>query len=145
MRPMGLSLGLHSPHTLNSPTATDQHRRACQEKAHLPPTRPPLLSLPPDLLALVVSLVEDKDALRLTCRALRLSVGTCTTTLTWRGISNPSAGAGVSLTAVLPALCSNIRLLDCSRMGKSLVSLAGCPPTTQVLIAVASGCMIWAP
>ena len=45
---------------------------------------PGLLSLPPDLLALLVSSVEGKSALRRTCHTLHLAVDDCATWLEWR-------------------------------------------------------------
>ena len=44
----------------------------------------PLLSLPEDLLALVVSEVQGgKNGLRCTCRSLCLAVNDCTSALAW--------------------------------------------------------------
>ena len=97
---------------------------------------PDLLSLPPDLLTLSASKVKEKAALRLTCRATRMAVGAACTQLKWWG----DKGAGpVSLTALLPASCPNIKLLNCVRMWESLVDRVGCPSTMQTLICHDTG------
>ena len=101
-----------------------------------------LPSLPRELLALTASKVKDKAALRLTCHATRLAVDRACTQLVsqlpWGGEQGQAAGP---LAAVLPALCPNIKLLDCSRMGKSLFSLVGCPSTVQTLICPGAGAL----
>ena len=60
--------------------------------------RPPLLlSLPPELLALVLTKVQGgKNALRSACRGLRLAVDASTETLTW---ARPTTSIGRSLRA----------------------------------------------
>ena len=141
---------------------------------------PLLLSLPPELLALSASKVQEKAALRLTCRATRLAVDVACTQLVWWGERDRGAPAGessttwiqyrldpvlsvgsfttrvlhnqcitvpsdgplsrLSLAAVLPASCPNIKLLDCHNMRRTLlVSLVGCPSTMQTLICPGSG------
>ena len=102
-----------------------------EDALELPPPKPLLISLPPELLELVVFEVEDRDLLRLTCHALRLVVDALTTQLTWRG---PPATIPRSLAGVLPVSCPSIHLLICSGLKRSLVSLVGCPSTTQVLL-----------
>ena len=98
------------------------------------PPGPLLLSLPQELLALTASKVKDKGALRLSCQATRLAVDHACTQLVWCG--GFGRGAPLSLAATL---CPNIRLLDCSTMWRSLVSLVGCPSTLQTLICAGTG------
>ena len=43
------------------------------------------------------------------------------------------SGMRASLSTLLPAFCPGIKVLDCSGLGTSLVSLLGCPSTTQAL------------
>ena len=52
----------------------------------------PLLSLPQELLALTVSKVEDKTALRLTCRDTYLAVDHACMLLVWCGEQGQGAG-----------------------------------------------------
>ena len=122
-----MALGEGKPRLLTRPLPLDEDEPG--------PVGPTPLSLPPDLLTLIVSKVQAKDSLRRTCRCLRLTVDACTTLLTWRGGSDPGAAAApLSLAAALPALCSGISMLECSDMNKSLASLMGCPITLRKLI-----------
>ena len=110
-----------------------------EEEEDVPEIQPgPLLSLPQELLALTASKVQDKAALRLTCHATLLAVNHVCTQLVWCAERRRDA-VSLSLAAVLPALCPNIKLLDCSRMGRTSVSLVGCPSTVQTLICHGAG------
>ena len=104
---------------------------------------PALLSLPLHVLALTET--EVKHAVRLTSHAMRRAVDGTIRLLTWRGTPSQDAPhlslepvllPAYSLAAVLPKCCPDIKHLDCSKMVKSLVSLAECPSSIQTLTCV---------
>ena len=98
-------------------------------------SRLPLLSLPTELLKLILSHVQGKAALRRTCRLLRTTVDQVTTNITWPAWSDknqadlPEGGLPAALLASCPALAK----LDCHSLGKCLRSLAGIPAWLQVI------------
>ena len=105
---------------------------------------PGLLSLPPELLALVLSKVQGKKSrLRSTCGGLRLAVDACTSTMTWtrpRTLTTrrKTRAPPVILTASLSATCLGIRRLDCCGRKEDrpplVVRLAALPPSIHTLV-----------
>ena len=97
---------------------------------------PLLLSLPEDLTVLVVGKVDTgKGALRLTCPVLHRIVDACTTELRCCGQAlawgEPQELDSI-LEAELPALCTNIKVLSCTK--SCLVSLVGVYPALLHLV-----------
>ena len=108
------------------------------------PHTPALLSLPPELLALVLSKVQgDKNSLRAACRVLRLAVNACTSALTWTrphvlATRYSTRALPVLLPASLSASCPGIRRLDCDGQQEDKprldVRIAAFPPSIRILI-----------
>ena len=91
--------------------------------------------LPPELLDLVLSRLQNYNPLRTASKSMHLAMNKRTLVVSWAG---PREGAPL-LAVSLPASTGlvNVQLLDCSGLpGRHLGihSLTGCPPSVQVLV-----------